>query len=227
LIVDKVYLINLEKDKKRLEYVSNLYNKEHLFEIFGKINRYNAINGYEIDIPSEWFTNNTYTKSYHGVHPKGAYGCYLSHYNILNIFLKSEQLSMLVIEDDANFSENFVEKFIRFYNNVPKDWDVILIGHVTCEKEKIYINDYCYKSNGSNCTHGYIINRKGAKAYLEGLEKNKLLPKNYVTFNEPIDCQFNRMHASMNVYIPSEMLVDQNKDDFISNIYNNDQNRDR
>mgnify|MGYP007071983281 CR=1 FL=1 len=55
---------------------------------------------------------------------------------------------------------------------------------------------------------------------MEGLEQNKY--KTSFLSNEPIDCQFNRMHVSMNIYTPTQSLINQNKEKFKSNILKKD-----
>jgi len=131
LIVDNVVLLNLDKDTERLQYVTDLYDEHQLYCLFGHINRFSAINGYKIDIPDYWLKYETYTKIYATDNQQGAYGCYLSHYNILYNFLKSKESSILIIEDDVYFVDNFTNKFMTFYKNVPTNWDALIIGGYT------------------------------------------------------------------------------------------------
>jgi len=63
----------------------------------------------------------------------------------------------------------------------------------------------------------YIINKKGAKKYIDHFNSNK--KKESFVANEPIDCQISRIQGSMNVYLPPSQLVIQDTLKFKSGTY--------
>ncbi len=98
-------------------------------------------------------------------------------------------------------------KLEKFLNEVPADWDVLYLGWTN--------NGFTpkpYKEHSSTpgqegvlTTIGYIINKKGAKRYIEELDKNP--SKTNFLANEPLDCQLTRFMRYMNIYITKEPII--------------------
>jgi GR25 family glycosyltransferase involved in LPS biosynthesis len=205
---DQAFVINLERSKERLERVNTEYQQHGLRRLFGKLVRYEAVDGRSVRVPEYWYQFDTYTAVYTGVDADAAYGCYASHCALLQQFLHSGAAAMLVLEDDAQFEEGFAARFRKFYRHVPRDWEVLLLGYSENGAPRV-IDAWCKRAGdgGCNLTHAYIINPQAAAAYLEQLEANKLIPD--FTANEPIDCQLSRIHGRMKVYMPTTPLVTQ------------------
>ena len=204
----KSYVINLTSNTVRLKQFYNEYN-ENIKNLLGPVERFDAIDGYTVSIPEYW-KSDTYKMDFPDVSIQGAYGCYMSHYTILQDFVNSNLEVIHIYEDDASFIDNFEEKYKLFMNNVPLDWDALYLGYTT-NSDPFCINKYCYKVgyNGVNTTISYIINKNGAIKYLDKLDKIKL--NDNFTSHEPIDCQYSRFMHDMNVYIPIEPLVSPGK----------------
>jgi hypothetical protein len=85
-----------------------------------RINKFRAVDGENVPIPNYWLCD---AKS------RGAWGCYQSHVECLNLaFNRHPSGSVLILEDDAKFVEDFDKLFPAFMATVPKDWDVIYLG---------------------------------------------------------------------------------------------------
>jgi len=169
-VCDKVFVINLEKDKERLQDFNSHMNKNHI-----KYNRLNAVLGSKIvnDTRLTDFCNNYCTD--------GAKGCALSHRNIWQLMVDNDYKNVLVFEDDAVVDENFDRDFQFVWNALPKDYDIVYFGCLFgCQDEsysnaifkKIFgiktedINEYVQTTKGSMGTHCYMISLDAAKKFL-------------------------------------------------------------
>lgn len=199
-------VINLKERKKRLSHFNKRFKQEK--HLFGALSYFEAIDGTKIEIPEYWFKYQTYTDHYTNVEPNAAYGCYQSHYKILNYFIHQDNIkNLLILEDDAKFVDNFERKLDSFLNEVPEDWDVLYLGWTnngfTPKPYKEHSNTP--GQEGVLTTIGYIINKKGAKRYIEELDKNP--SKTNFLANEPLDCQLTRFMRYMNIYITKEPII--------------------
>jgi GR25 family glycosyltransferase involved in LPS biosynthesis len=163
-IVDKVYVINLEKDSEKLNSVTNELNYQHIvFE------RFDAINGKSIKHDSRFteFCNN-----YCGY---GIKGCALSHRTIWEESLKNNYEYIAVFEDDIIFNKDFNTNLQLNYYTIPNDFDIIYLGSAfNCGDTSLYntinekvqgihntrINEKILKVHGCGGSYAYIISRK-------------------------------------------------------------------
>lgn len=71
----------------------------------------------------------------------GAHGCFLSHLSILKDAEANQLNSILILEDDLNFSANFNEKISQALSEVGKqDWSVFYGGHRLPEQSTNALN---------------------------------------------------------------------------------------
>jgi glycosyl transferase family 25 len=159
-VVDEVVVINLKKDTQKLESITKQLEKQNIvFE------RFDAINGKTLDNKDEFtpFCNNFCSS--------GLKGCALSHYNVWKNCITKGYDSIMVLEDDAIFIDNFDEKFQSIYNSIPKDYDIIYLGSLFyCDPTQTFnrlwgykntkINENVLQVEGCAGTHAYIITRK-------------------------------------------------------------------
>jgi glycosyl transferase family 25 len=160
----KIYIINLDSRIDRFKITSNLLNEYDFKDVI----RYPAVNGKNISKnelikiiePSALksiFDN--YRKEHYEL-SYGAVGCSLSHFNLWKKLELDNLDSIIIFEDDAYPSFNFIELQEIINNNVPNDWDIILFGGIYNNYKNI--NNYIDKIYSFYQTHAYIINKKGA-----------------------------------------------------------------
>jgi GR25 family glycosyltransferase involved in LPS biosynthesis len=120
----------------------------------------------------------------------GILGCYLSHINILTIFLNTSYEYCVSLEDDALLEDNFDDKICNIVNNMngtvgKKDWDLFYLQMRKRNKRFKYeaFRNNIYKNTRTVGTTAMLINRQGAKKILAFLK----------TFVKPIDVSLTKM----------------------------------
>ena len=119
----KIFVINLEKSIDRWKYI-NKQNNQNL-----NLVKFNAINGNHINKNNikKLIDNKSYL--YKNIDKnRGEIGCALSHLNIWEIFKKSNDKYIIIVEDDVIFEQNLYKKINTYMKNAPKDWDIIYLG---------------------------------------------------------------------------------------------------
>jgi hypothetical protein len=155
---EKIYLINLEERKDRLENsLININNYE--------INNFEKFNGVKIN-------ENEYT--FLSDKEKSQLGYSLSFYRIIRDAYVKNFSSILILEDDFEFihdKENtnlFLKKSI---DDLPSDWDVFYLGanimydYTNYPIEKF--SDNLLKLNSAYCTHAISFSRRAILKILE------------------------------------------------------------
>ena len=172
-IVDKVYVINLKKDTKKMDTVKKELEEQHIV-----YERLDAVLGKEVK------NDPRITKLCNDYCADGIKGCALSHKTIWEIALKNNYESIAIFEDDVIFNKNFNTTLQLNYKDLPTDFDILYLGSAfdcgdtsTYNKINEYVNkihnekisDNLLKVNGCGGNHGYIISKKGMKAMKDEL----------------------------------------------------------
>jgi glycosyl transferase, family 25 len=170
-----VQVIHMEKNKDRIINFRNYYNNSDMK--FKKYEIFPAVVGKDINLidfvsPKGYaqilMTEKTKKRTHHYDITRGAVGCYLSHLAIYKKLINSNLNYTIIFEDDTIMAADFYERLLVGISVIPKDWDIILLGVMClkCDIEKNYI-----KINRFWGTHGYLVNRIGAKKLVEYLDK--------------------------------------------------------
>jgi len=199
-ICDKVYVINLEKDKNKMKSA-----KEQLDQQSIGFERFNAIDGNDIS-QNIFFSSFCYKFCTSGVK-----GCAASHRSLWQNMINNNYDHILVFEDDIIIDKDFNTKLTLLYNEVPKDFDILYLGSLFyCGDNSYYSRARNLKSNkitdnvlhvdGCAGFHGYIISKKCAQQFLKE------------TINFHIDDNaINWIHKyNLKAYALSPSLVNQN-----------------
>ena len=194
---DKIFIINLERRPDRLESVirnSKFYEFE--FELFyaidGKsINKDSLINDERIEIKNSDFYNeiNSYFL--------GQLGCILSHLSILKYCKENNIKSVLILEDDVEFAENFNDKFTKFTEVFDKEWDMIYFSGSLINTSDVY--ETYHKLNSCHTTHSYAVNSTVYDHIIDKLETYK--------FSKPVDVIYSEIQSSMKSWITMPFLT--------------------
>jgi len=176
------FIISLEKDKERADYLKN--------EVFTKITNYikcKAFDG-EVDDPNPVLEQNNLTVAEHFIEKcnSGQLGCYLSHYQVWKYILENNLDLAIVLEDDVKIYKNFNRIINTIYDNLPVKFDYVHL-FVHPDKQKI---EYLEAKEGDIIpaednfgTVAYIISLRGAKRLLKLTQLLKI--------QAPVDRQIN------------------------------------
>ncbi len=155
-VFDRIYLINLEKRKDRLDKWLN----ENDFIISGLTNFeiVKAIDGKELPENEFWLAN------------MGALGCLESHLNILKDVMEKGYQKVLIFEDDFKFDDNFEEIFKKGWDSLPSDWDMLYLyaGDYT---PPLAYNEHLMKLSASLSTVAYAITAPSIPTFIHILER--------------------------------------------------------
>jgi len=173
-------------------YVINLKRREDRLEKFKKncpINDFNLFYGYDGKNDSHPYTEKLDIKN-------GEKGCFISHILIYEEIIKNNDKYVTIFEDDAQFTDNFIEKYNNIINDLNKiDIDILYIGgrftkdfklldkYFTQNTNNIYEHNYgnCWNNqNHDRTTHAYIISNKCAKLLIDVFNSSEII-------NIPID----------------------------------------
>lgn len=159
----QIYVINLEKNKERLNNFNKYYQNTDLQS--QKVERIHAI--YGLDIPyKDYIVENPEDKSL----TPGMVGCYLSHIQTYQTFLDSGKPYAIIFEDDAKITNAEIYKttISQLHTKIPDDWDIILLGYFNHDPIHRFddAGDY-YKFWNFFGTHSYIINRRSAQKMID------------------------------------------------------------
>jgi glycosyl transferase, family 25 len=169
--VDKVYVINMDKDTERLKRFD-----EQMKRLKISYTRVPGIIGADVGVHDNLsgFCNRFCTA--------GMKGCALSHRAIWEDMLKNRYENVAIFEDDAVIDPDFNRKFREGWQQLPNDYDIYYLGcDAMCENSdttsKIFntvlnthpeqVDKNLNSVSGSIGTHAYIISEKCAKVILD------------------------------------------------------------
>ena len=146
-----------------------------------------------------------------GVHPPewanpgiGAWGAFRAHFQILEHAMQRGLESVLILEDDACFVEDFDLKLESFIGSLPS-WQQVYLGgqllhHIQFPPAKIH--DNCYAPHNVNRAHAYAIHKSGYQAVYNQMMK---------PFDDVFDHQFGRLHetGTFKVFCPHHWMAGQ------------------
>jgi len=180
---DTIILINLErcadKYERMISRIESLGLDKHV-----KIIRLDAVDGTSIN--EEWLDNNNitpladYYDSYRGRGlTLGEIGCAISHYRSWKMIHDDDTIqSALILEDDAQFTTDFLDKVTKLTDTV-KDypWELFYLGRKRInmvDEEVVFPN--IVKPEFSYWCLSYMVNKKGAEKLINGGFLHALIP---------------------------------------------------
>lgn len=160
---------------------------------------FQATDGRKVGVP-EWWKQGP-----------GAWGCLQSHIRVIEHCLNNGITSVLILEDDAVFRDNFAEMWEAFIKEVPNDWQQLYLGgqHIKGEgKGATPISDRVCIPHNVNRTHAYALRGEGLKIayrHLTNYADHALTPRHHV------DHRYGVLHmqGAIKVYAPREWLAGQ------------------
>ena len=211
-IFEKVYIISLKKSNVKRDRCIN------------QLLKYN-IENYEFVDAIDTVSNNFYNILYEEViknldklfvkynYHKGALGCLLSHLKIIIDAKEKKYKSILILEDDFLFKNNFEKEYLNIINFIPNDWDFIYFGkkqgtssEINAQMKDIYKKDY------------FEIRKVNEKVYIPSYTtwathsiciKNTMFDElidTYMKLDSPVDLLLMKLYHKFNFYVLYEDL---------------------
>jgi len=205
-ICDKVFVINLEKEKERLQAFDKQMSKN-------KINyeRFNAVEGVKVlkdDRLSDYC--NTFCTD-------GMKGCALSHRSIWETMVKNGYRNIMICEDDAMIPDTFDRDFQNVYYHIPKDYDILYLGCLFGCKDDSSLNKLVTKVNGyePQDVNDKVVEVKGTvglHCYILSLEGARKLVQHPITFHIDAQVMYLIKLYDYKSYAVNPLLVDSSQD---------------
>jgi GR25 family glycosyltransferase involved in LPS biosynthesis len=98
--------------------------------------------------------------------------------DVLRVAREKGTPNILIFEDDCVFDQEFNQKFADYIEQVPSDWDMLLLGGGHHEKPD-RISDNLVKSRGTYFTHAYALNQGIYDALIELCEQGQRVVDQY------------------------------------------------
>jgi glycosyl transferase, family 25 len=132
--------INLDRRSDRWKQM------QQKFDLHGitAVRRFKAFDGSTLNLPENW------------THTPGAYGCLLSHVEVVEEARRRCLSQVLIFEDDAVFDPQFQDKFGSYFKQVPRDWDMLFFGALH-KDEPIQVSDNIARITRANSTYAYAL----------------------------------------------------------------------
>jgi len=166
---DKVVVINLDRREDRLKKVD-----AQLQELGITYERFSAIDAKALDIDP-------------------IQACKQSHIRVL----EDSVGKTLILEDDAYFMEDFNERFAKFVELLPADWNIFYLGAVLLNSERC--NDIMVRAMDTSSLHAYCVNPEFKEI---ALEQGRDYP-------EHIDVAYRLLHRQYRSYAAKPPMVKQ------------------
>lgn len=153
-IIDEIFphqvCINLDR---RLERWHQMQRKLARCGI-RSVRRFSAVDGAEMKLPANW------------AHSPGAYGCLLSHLQVVSEARRLRLPSVLIFEDDVVFADQLEARFGAAIRQLPPDWDMLFFGALHRD-EPVKIADDIARITDAYSTYAYVLRDTTFDAFIE------------------------------------------------------------
>ncbi len=133
--------INLDRRADRWRRMQARFQRH---EIRG-VRRFSALDGAKLRPPPQWRFS------------AGAYGCLLSHVQVVREARARGMSRVFVFEDDVIFPEDFQARFNLCITQLPADWDMVFFGVLHLE-DPIGVADNVVRIRKAYSTYAYALN---------------------------------------------------------------------
>jgi hypothetical protein len=193
-LFSKVFVITVNPPNERISYISEYFSKLNL--------------NYDLRVAPHY---NYFNKLYDGLFEinENEQSLQAAYCNIFYEAYYKNLESIVILEDDNQFIDDFKNSFMQFYENVPEDWNFLhlgeyQLGYVKTKENYITtsVNEYVNKvvvKHSSNCT----IFRK--------TDTYKLIADKIIQVKYPVDLVFTDFpyRNILNCYSPTKELTKQ------------------
>lgn len=193
--MDQVWVINLPQREDRWRQFTGSLPYDWPFRT---PERFEGVDGRNLPEPQWWRAG------------PGGWGCFRSHYQIIEDALRRKIESVFVLEDDAIFVHEFARRVGEFFAELPADWDWIYLGGQHLEQEwglPTRVSERVYRPYNVHRAHAYAI--RGRKT-LEYVYRHLNTPAAWGA-GDHLDHRLGELHKNFpgHVYVPDRWLVGQ------------------
>jgi glycosyl transferase family 25 len=140
------------------------------------VRRFAAIDGESSAIPASWPGT------------PGAYGCLLSHLEVVRDARRLGLPSILIFEDDVIFDDQFEQKFSEYVSQLPADWDMLFFGALH-KDELIKVSDNVGRITQSNSTYACVLRNTVFDGFIElNGRADEVLDVNSLVLQKQFNC---------------------------------------
>ena len=140
------------------------------------VRRFAALDGDAVTIPASWPGT------------PGAYGCLVSHLEVVREARRLGLPSILIFEDDVVFDEQFEQKFSDYTRQLPVDWDMLFFGALH-KDELIKVSNNISRITQSNSTYACVLRDTVYDAFIElNSRANEVLDVNSLVLQKEFNC---------------------------------------
>ena len=157
----KSFCITLSETPDRLEY-----SKKQFVSVNIQPTYYNGFFGKKLELSCN--LENSEERGSSVKLNDGQIGCFLSHVSLWRMLETLDVDEFIIFEDDVCFCENFRQRFLDTYNELPKNWEYVFLGHEGLNncKKLIKISSNVYQAF-PYCTYAYMIKKRILHSMIE------------------------------------------------------------
>ena len=172
ILFKKVVCINLDRRPDRWQRIQ----KELARHSIDSVERFSAIDGATVEKIAGW------------IHTPGAYGCLLSHVEVVKEARQSGAPAVLIFEDDTVLDPDFQNKFTTFIKEVPDDWDMLYLGALH-KDAPVKISEHVGRITKANSTYAYALKHTVYDAFIDlNARAEHVLDMNSYKLQERFNC---------------------------------------
>jgi GR25 family glycosyltransferase involved in LPS biosynthesis len=142
--------INLDRRAGRWKQMQAKFNRHGI----QSVRRFAAVDGQQAVVPPNWSTT------------PGAYGCLLSHLEVVRAARELNMPSVLILEDDAAFDPHLQDNFSAYFRQVPPNWDMLHFG-VMHTDEPTEVSENVLRIRSANSTFAYALKHTIFDCFIE------------------------------------------------------------
>ncbi len=181
--VDKVFVINMEKDKNRLNNITEKCNKFNI-----SFERFNGVDPLELKKKDYDNDVSLFGKSFASF---SMIGCGLSHLYLWRKIVNENIEKSLIFEDDVIIKDDFYNVLHNTYKELPEKWNILYLTTTFLQN----IN-----KNFIISTSGYIITLQGAKDLLKYFN-------NKIHYHVDVSILFLNLIYDLKIYTTTKYIV--------------------
>ena len=132
--------INLDRRRARWQQMERKFEQSGIHSV----RRFPAFDGETLPLPANW------------AHTPGAYGCLLSHLQVVREARRLGVASVLIFEDDVVFDDHLERKFNTSGRELPHDWDMLFFGALH-KDEPIKVSENIARITQANSTYACAL----------------------------------------------------------------------